>query len=119
MEPWLTILQTFGVAVTCLAALGFAVWRTAKWMGANFLVPVRDAHIKFLEKLENGLQSLMTDQKTQSHNIEHMVEDIKTIAQGILDVQKKVDKVIVRSDTVTINPPGRGENDNAGPNPPR
>lgn len=54
---WTNLIQTFGIAVTCLVALALAVWRILVWVGEKVIVPVSERHIKFLDEVSASVRA--------------------------------------------------------------
>lgn len=54
---WGSLIQTFGIAVACLAALSFAVWRSLVFIGKNVVIPVAERHIRFLDEVAMAIKS--------------------------------------------------------------
>lgn len=71
---WITLLQTFGLAVVILIAIGLAIWRLSKWTGKEVVIPLRDQVISrflaFLSKIENTVSKLDTNVDRVTNNLE-------------------------------------------------
>lgn len=76
MEPetWTTVVKEVGfpVAVSLIllsfwASIGAGSWVIARWLGRELIIPMRDAHIKFLT-------SLQETQQKQSYNLQRLDE---------------------------------------------
>jgi hypothetical protein len=71
---WIDVATKLGVPVAALVALGYGVWRVIVWCGTNLVVPVRDKHAAFLDRLignldalrETHAQSVTTQQQMQA-----------------------------------------------------
>ncbi len=65
LDPWLNVLQTFGLAVTVLAAAGVALWRGANWTAQHIVIPLRDQllarTVDFFGRLDATLDRVETN----------------------------------------------------------
>lgn len=60
VEPlggWGSLIQTFGIAVACLAALSFAVWRSLVFIGKHVVIPVAERHIRFIDEVAASIKT--------------------------------------------------------------
>ena len=71
MEELIVVARTFGVAVACLTALAFAVWRSLTWVGMHVAKPVADRHVKFLDDLTDrvGHQDRAMGEQTEAMKV--------------------------------------------------
>ena len=87
MEPWLQLLQTFGVAVTCLLALSYGVYRAAKWMAVEVLVPTRDLFFRqilaTMARVEDTTKHLETAEGHLSELLEERTKRFDSIEQKL------------------------------------
>lgn len=88
MDEWVKIVQTVGIPAACLVALGGGVWKTLRWFGIHVLVPIRDAHVKFLERVTSALD-------TQTAALERIGE-----SRG--DELKKLEQIAARLGEVAV-----------------
>ena len=114
---FVTIAQNLGIAVACLAALGWAVWSAARWTLANIAKPVADRHIKFLDDLSLAMgsqsQALQTMAVQQGKNldanerimsrIEEIIEKQDVLIRGVSDVHNKVTHLDIHTDSVVVH----------------
>lgn len=56
MNEWLTILQTFGLAVVVLLFLGACSWKAAPWVGENVIRPIVTRYVSLLDALIESVQ---------------------------------------------------------------
>lgn len=65
MVDWVQLLQTFGLAVVVLFAVGVALWKAAGWVGREIIIPIRDRIIARVlgvaDKLETTLDKVSQD----------------------------------------------------------
>lgn len=96
MNEWMQLLQTFGVAVVCLFALGVAVWRGANWVATHIVTPMVDRHLRLLDAL---IASVLAQGEVSAQQ----VETLKKIGHSVSEIRT----LQVRSDQVQITPSGR------------
>lgn len=77
-----SLIQTVGLPVFALLAMGWGVWRTAEWVAGHLVIPMRDRHFEFLDLLSKTLDTIA---KTQ----ESMASEVKTISQVVLKQSSK------------------------------
>lgn len=78
MDVWAQLLQTFGLAVTILFAVGVAIWKGAGWFGREIIIPIRDKVISRVvdvaDKLEMTLDKVDRNVDKMGHDIELMMK---------------------------------------------
>ena len=77
-----SLVQTVGLPVFALLAMGWGVWRTAEWTAAHLIIPMRDRHFEFLDLLSKTLDTIAQTQ-------ESMASEVKTISQVVLKRTKE------------------------------
>jgi hypothetical protein len=65
---WVSIAQTLGVSVACLAGLGWAVWAAVKWSASQIFRPLVQGHLAFLDSLK-GEQKAQTESMVQQTKV--------------------------------------------------
>ena len=61
---WLNIVEKFGVPMGILATFAYFVAQSVKWFGYNVVLPMKDRHMSFLDKMECCLDKI-TDLQTK------------------------------------------------------
>ena len=102
MNEWISLLQTFGLAVTILFFVGACLWRAGGWMGENVVRPIA---AKYLQLLDSLIVSIVKQGETLTrvglvmeklgstldslgqHTIKS-VELLDTIAEAVADLKK-------------------------------
>ena len=79
-EPWLNLLQTFGLAVTVLVAIALALWRIAVWTGREVVIPLRD---KWLTRWDSFLADLSTALVKLDANLSRMAATVEQQARTL------------------------------------
>lgn len=51
MNEWVSLVQTFGVAVTILLFMGAGSWKVAPWIGSTVIQPIVERYLKLLDAL--------------------------------------------------------------------
>lgn len=92
---WLNLLQTFGLAVVILFAIGIAAWRSAVWFSREIVLPVRDRmldrFIAFLGKIEGTVDKLNGNVDAITSNLDkqtHALESIEVLGTTSLTATK-------------------------------
>ncbi len=90
MEPWLQLLQTFGLAVVILFAIGIAAWKIVRWAGLELIIPLRDKgltkFVAFLERIEATVGKLDANVDSVTSNLSQQTASLK----GLQDTTSKV-----------------------------
>lgn len=73
---------TNATAVTLLGALLWMLWSGAKWLGPNFLVPIKDKVISHLGKIEDVQLSLVDVMQRQERSLEKQNEALVELQQS-------------------------------------
>lgn len=82
---WVSVLQTFGLAVTIIFFIGVALWRFGKWFGAEIVVPVRD---KLLMRLIAFLDSIETTVKKVDINVDSVTGNLGQQTAALQSLQE-------------------------------
>jgi hypothetical protein len=61
---WISIVEKFGIPMGILAAFAYFVAQGIKWFGYNVVLPMKDRHMSFLDKMECCLDKI-TDLQTK------------------------------------------------------
>lgn len=99
------LVQTFGLAVVCLASLGYAIWQTLSWVAEHVIRPVISKHLEFLSKMERAIE-----QQTQAS------QDLANCLERLTEDMVEVRSIIVRPDKVEITTQQRGSGAHSGGN---
>ena len=91
LDTWVTLVQTFGVAVACLGALGYAVWRVLVWTGTHVVLPVVQRHILFLDTMAAAVDKLVA-------TLDRMAAKFDGVASDVMAVKS----IVVRGDLVEV-----------------
>lgn len=111
MDPsaWIQVVQSLGVSVACLLALSYAIWKGIKWAGVNCILPMKDAHVKFLNAVSSSMRELVADHKIQGEvltrfadRMEHVAQRVETVVETLQDMKKG--KIVLKAESVTIQP---------------
>lgn len=70
------IIDKLGLPVAALAAIGYAVYSTIRWVGNNILIPIQQRHLVFLDRLENSIEKICQTQVDQNSQIIHLANKI-------------------------------------------
>lgn len=57
------LIERLGVSCTFLMFFVWTTYRAANWLGEKIILPLHDRHIKFIDRLENGLESVVKSQE--------------------------------------------------------
>jgi hypothetical protein len=97
-KEWLTETNytVTGVVLVILAALAFAVWRVARWVGKEFVLPVRDRLFIALDKLLVHLDLTGITFKEVSTSL----QKLSTIPDRLDTIEGKVDVLSQRVDSM-------------------
>ena len=53
MEVWINLIQTFGLAVVILFAVGLGIYKASRWVASEIVIPLRDnAAARFVHVLD-------------------------------------------------------------------
>lgn len=73
---WVALLQTFGLAVVILFALGIGIWKVAVWIGKELIIPFRDKAIdqfaSFLARLDRNVDAMTNNLEKQTYCLERL-----------------------------------------------
>lgn len=77
VEVWVNLLQTFGLAVVILLAIGVAIWKGAGWVGRELIIPLRDKLLNrlvaFFDKMDDAVERLTTTLGKVDQNVGTML----------------------------------------------
>lgn len=85
-----------GIAATVLMAMLWMIWHAGAWMGPNFIVPIRDAAIHHLSKIEQ-VQDTMIDLMRDNTRVIQQLEKVTDKTAYTLDLQTEKLKEIHNS----------------------
>lgn len=85
-----------GVVLVILAVVAFAVWRTAKWIGKEGIIPLRDRLFIAVDEL---LSNLGQNTKTM-RDISENLQKLATVPDRLDAIEGKVDVLSQRVDSV-------------------
>lgn len=100
MQEWAQLVQSLGVPVAILAALGLAIWRAFHW-GAPIFHDLAVKHGELVDKLQEYLDSTSDTLNLQSKHLDdqhgaklvklnEIHTDVRGIAIDIKDIKEKV-----------------------------
>lgn len=61
-EQFIQLVERFGVSFSFLVFLAWCLYRLALWMGEKVVMPIQQRHLEFLDKLENGIETVINTQ---------------------------------------------------------
>ena len=61
-EQFIQIAEKFGVSFAFLVFLTWCLYRLAFWFGEKVVMPIQARHLEFLDKLENGIETVINTQ---------------------------------------------------------
>lgn len=61
-EQFIQLIERFGVSFSFLVFLAWCLYRLALWMGEKVVMPIQKRHLEFLDKLENGIETVINTQ---------------------------------------------------------
>ena len=61
-EQFIQLVERFGVSFSFLVFLAWCLYRLALWMGEKVIIPIQERHLEFLDKLENGIETVINTQ---------------------------------------------------------
>ena len=116
---WVQVAQTLGVASACLFALAIGVWRVAKWVAANLLIPVRDGHLSFLksvgksvdvqtkslESIADSLASVGASRAAEVERLDHIATKLEEITATM---DRQIGQLVVKTGSVVVVPLPQG-----------
>lgn len=77
---WPNLIDKLGVPVSALAAIGYAIYSTIRWIGNNILIPIHQRHLVFLDRLETSIEKIcqtQVDQNSQIINLANKISQTK------------------------------------------
>lgn len=77
------VLRDFGFPVVASGALGWAIWLTARWVGNNIVIPVRDRSFKFLDTVEGNVNKMSDNLDQQTVALKELNDKQGAIKSGI------------------------------------
>lgn len=92
---WMTVAERFGVPLAILMLIllvavptvWFAGRRVAHWIAKEIVIPVRNRHFAFLDKLDGTLDRLTENQMQLAQTQAKQAEDIQSIRDSIKGIQ--------------------------------
>lgn len=57
------LVERLGVSCTFLMFFVWTTYKAANWLGNKIILPLHDRHIKFIDRLENGLENVVKSQE--------------------------------------------------------
>lgn len=57
------LIERLGVSCTFLMFFVWTAYRAANWLGDKIILPLHDRHIKFIDRLEVGLENVVKSQE--------------------------------------------------------
>lgn len=101
MEPWMSLLQTFGLAVVVLFAIGIALWKASRWVGAEIIIPLRDTMISaltsFFSRMERGMDKMEDTLNRIDSNVSNV---LRVTSQQVVEVKRQAERVAEASDKI-------------------
>ena len=102
-NPWLSVLQTFGLGTLILVFLGLCLWRVVPWLGEQVIKPWADKYVQLLdglivnlerqESLRTALIEMMLKQTSATAKLEeaiaYNVATQKDLRTGLLDIMTR------------------------------
>ena len=61
-EQFIQLVERFGVSFSFLVFLAWCLYRLALWMDEKVVMPIQQRHLEFLDKLENGIETVINTQ---------------------------------------------------------
>lgn len=61
-EQFIQLVERFGVSFSFLVFLAWCLYKLALWMGEKVVMPIQQRHLEFLDKLENGIETVINTQ---------------------------------------------------------
>ena len=96
-----TIIETGGLA-SVLAVTLYGIWRAGCWLGADFVVPLRDRMILHIDRLDaatkammeliKGQGELIARQNSVLHGMDKMIHDTDSSTTSNTEVLDRIDK---------------------------
>lgn len=99
---WLQLLQTFGLAVAILIAMGTALWRITSWSAREIVIPLRDKAVSrftlFLDHIETTVSKLDINVDTVTNNLRAQTDALKQLQTINDDVRAGIAKIAAISE---------------------
>lgn len=89
MSEWLQITQTLGMPVAMMAAMGYALWRAARWAAPEISAYLRDTRAT-QAGIERTLQALLASGEARAAQ---QLDRLDGISEGVSRVEQKLDRV--------------------------
>ena len=80
---WPNLIDKLGVPVAALAAIGYSIYGTIRWIGANILIPIHQRHLLFLDRLETSIEKICNTQVEQNSQIINLANKITQTKEKI------------------------------------
>ena len=61
-EQFIQLVERFGVSFSFLVFLAWCLYKLALWMGEKVVMPIQQRHLEVLDKLENGIETVINTQ---------------------------------------------------------
>ena len=78
-EQFIQLVERFGVSFSFLVFLAWCLYRLALWMGEKVVMPIQKRHLEFLDKLENGIETVITTQNKSFEILNQVLLNTKEI----------------------------------------
>lgn len=75
-----------GVSIAMLAAIAVGCYYSGRWIGANFLAPVRDRILRFVDLLENAQRQMIAHDARAAEILERLKEMLAAIKGELREV---------------------------------
>lgn len=61
-ETFITLVERFGVSFSFLVFFVWCAYKSGMWLGEKVILPMQERHIEFLNKLEEGIDTVVNTQ---------------------------------------------------------
>lgn len=78
-EQFIQLVERFGVSFSFLVFLAWCLYRLALWMGEKVIMPIQQRHLEFLDKLENGIETVIVTQNKSFEILNQVLLNTKEI----------------------------------------
>lgn len=96
MEVWINLIQTFGLAVVILFAVGLGIYKASRWIAAEIIIPFRDSavarFVKVLDKIDTTLVKLDRNVDTMLTLMNRQVGLVQKQTEQVIETSKVVKK---------------------------
>ena len=109
---WLALVQTFGVAVAILVAVGLAAVRVAQWTAREIILPIRDKlmgrFLAFFDKIEETVAKV-------DRNVDQMTDTLERQSDSLSRMGERLDRLVVHANSLEIHVPDKRRTHPKGP----